>query len=110
MVEAAGQLDSAFEIGANAGVSFPGVFGRADRLSLSAQVRWDVAGAHDGMLTEPQLGYFPPVGRAASVQIAASASATQIGAISRMRVLLCSDAWVILPSLSSARGVPISWG
>lgn len=74
VVAAAGQLDSAFEIGANAGVSFPGVFGRADRLSLSAQVRWDVAGAHDGMLIEPQLGYFTPVGRAASVQIAASAS------------------------------------
>ena len=45
-----------------------------------------------------------------AAQIAASASATQIGAISRMRVLLCSDACVILLSLSSARGVPISWG
>jgi outer membrane scaffolding protein for murein synthesis (MipA/OmpV family) len=74
VVELAGELDSAFEVGANAGVSFPGVFGPRDRVSLSAQVRWDVAGAHDGMLIEPGVGYFTPVGRAASVQIGASAS------------------------------------
>ncbi|MHA7819955.1 MAG: MipA/OmpV family protein [Erythrobacter sp.] len=74
VVELAGELDTAFEIGANAGVSFPGVFRRGDRLGVSAQVGWDVAGAHEGMLIQPGVSYFTPVGRAASLQFAASAS------------------------------------
>lgn len=74
VVELAGELETAFEIGANGGVSFPGVFRRGDRLGVSAQATWDVAGAHDGMLIQPGVSYFTPVGRAASLQIAASAS------------------------------------
>ncbi len=51
------KLNLAFEVGGNVGVSFPGVFTARDSLTLGAQVRWDVAGAHDGMVIEPQIGY-----------------------------------------------------
>lgn len=74
VVKAAGELDTAFELGASAGVTFPGVLHSLDRVSVSTQVRWDVAGAHDGMLIEPSVSYFTPVGRNAAVQLAFNAS------------------------------------
>ncbi len=40
VVEAAGKLDVAAEVGVNAGVSFPRVLNRFDSLTLSTQVRW----------------------------------------------------------------------
>lgn len=74
VVKAAGDLDTAFELGGSAGVTLPGVLHSLDRVSLSTQVRWDVAGAHDGMLIEPSVSYFTPVGRNAAVQLAFNAS------------------------------------
>jgi len=62
VVELAEDLDIALELGAQAGVAFPGVFNPLDTLTLTTQVRWDVAGAHDGMLIEPSLGYTRPFG------------------------------------------------
>ena len=74
VVELAGELDTAIEVGVNGGVSFPGVFSRFDRLSVSTQVRWDILGAHDGMLVEPGVSYFSPIGTGAALQLGASAS------------------------------------
>ncbi len=74
VVELTEDLDTAIEVGVQGGVSFPGVFSRFDRLSLSTQVRWDILGAHDGMLVEPSIGYFTPLGRGAAVQLSANAS------------------------------------
>lgn len=74
VVELAEPLDTAFEIGASAGVSFPGVLRPGDRLGVSTQVRWDILGAHDGMLIEPSVSYFTPVGRGGSIQFSANAS------------------------------------
>ncbi len=74
VVELAGELDTAIEVGVNGGVSFPGVFTRFDRLSVSTQVRWDILGAHDGMLIEPGVSYFRPIGTGAALQLSASAS------------------------------------
>ena len=74
VVELAEPLDTAFEIGANAGVGFPGVLRDGDRVGISTQVRWDILGAHDGMLIEPSVSYFTPLGRAASLQVSANAS------------------------------------
>jgi len=62
VVELAEDLDIALELGAQAGVAFPGVFNPLDTLTLTTQVRWDVAGAHDGMLIEPSVGYTRPFG------------------------------------------------
>ncbi len=74
VVELAGELDTAIEVGVNGGVSFPDVFAPRDRLSVSTQVRWDILDAHDGMLIEPGVSYFRPIGSGASVQVSASAS------------------------------------
>ncbi|MEL6876883.1 MAG: MipA/OmpV family protein [Pseudomonadota bacterium] len=73
VVRAAGELDTAFEIGANAGVTFPGVLNRFDRLTLSTSARWDVLGAHDGMVVEPSVGYFTPMGRGSALQLSLGA-------------------------------------
>ncbi|MEO0870924.1 MAG: MipA/OmpV family protein [Pseudomonadota bacterium] len=63
VVELAEDLDVALEVGAAGGVTFPGVFNPLDSLTFNAQVRWDVLGAHDGMLVEPTIGYARPFGR-----------------------------------------------
>jgi len=71
VVEAAGELDTAIELGLNAGVSFPGVLNPFDTLSIGGSVRHDILGAHDGMLIEPNVTYFTPVSRAAIVTLSA---------------------------------------
>ncbi len=73
VVERAGKLDSALEVGGNAAVVFPGVFKRFDQLTVGVQARWDVLGAHDGMIVEPQIGYRALVGKAMTLQVQASA-------------------------------------
>ncbi|QIQ88020.1 MAG: MipA/OmpV family protein [Erythrobacter sp.] len=71
VVEAAGKLDIAAEVGANAGVNIPRVFNRFDSLTVGAQVRWDVLGAHSGMLVEPNVAYTTPIGRATVINLQA---------------------------------------
>ena len=73
VVKAAGELDTALEVGVNAGVTFPGVLNPFDRLTVSGTVRWDVLDAHNGMLVEPAISYFTPVSRGAALQLTASA-------------------------------------
>ena len=67
-------LDTAFEVGPSVGLNFTGLLNRRDRLGVSAEVRWDILGAHEGMLIEPGVSYFTPVGRGASLQLGASAT------------------------------------
>ena len=74
VVELASELDVAVEVGVNSGVTFPGVFTRGDRLGVSTQLRWDILGAHDGMLIEPGVNYFTPLGRGAALQLGINAS------------------------------------
>ena len=71
VVESAGELDVALEVGLNAAVSFPGVFKPLDSLTIGAQVRWDVLGAHEGMVIEPQVNYSTPLGKAFVLQVQA---------------------------------------
>jgi outer membrane protein len=73
VVARAGKLDAALEVGGNAAVSFPNVLRPFDQLSIGVQARWDVLGAHDGMIIEPQVSYRAPLGRAMSLQVQASA-------------------------------------
>lgn len=63
VVELAEDLDVALEVGLAGGVTFPGVFNPNDSVTLNTQVRWDVLGAHEGMLVEPTIGYSRPFGR-----------------------------------------------
>lgn len=73
VVARAGTLDAALEVGGAAGVSFPNVLGPFDQLTIGAQVRWDVLGAHEGMTIEPQIGYRAPISRSTILQVQASA-------------------------------------
>ena len=63
VVRAAGKLDRAVEIGPSAGMSIPGVLNPYDSLSFNLDARWDVAGAHEGMLISPGISYFTPLSR-----------------------------------------------
>jgi outer membrane scaffolding protein for murein synthesis (MipA/OmpV family) len=73
VVARAGKLDAAFEVGGNIAVAFPNVVKPFDQLSLGVQTRWDVLGAHGGMIIEPQISYRAPVGRSFAIQVQASA-------------------------------------
>lgn len=73
VVEAAGELDRAFEIGPTAGVSIPGLLNPYDSLSFNIDARWDVAGAHDGMVINPGVSYFTPLSRGMAAGLSISA-------------------------------------
>lgn len=73
VVARAGKLDAALEVGAAAGIGFPGVAKRFDQLTIGVQARKDVLGAHDGLVIEPQISYRAPVGRAMVLLAQASA-------------------------------------
>lgn len=69
VVELAGELDRAVEVGAATGISFPKLLNPFDSLTLGADIRWDVAGAHGGMLVDPSITYFTPVNRGTFVSL-----------------------------------------
>ncbi len=73
IVELAGELDTAIEVGPTVGVSIPGLLNPYDSLSAAVDVRWDVAGAHSGMVVDPSITYFTPVSRGAAVSLSLSA-------------------------------------
>lgn len=73
VVARADELDTALEVGAAAGLSFPGLVSGFDQLAIGVQVRWDVLGAHDGMIIEPQISYRTPLSRSTVLQMQASA-------------------------------------
>lgn len=73
VVARAGKLDAALEVGGNVAVALPNVFKTFDQLSFGVQARWDVLGAHEGMIVEPQITYRAPVGRSFALQVQASA-------------------------------------
>ncbi|OYW44021.1 MAG: structural protein MipA [Sphingomonadales bacterium 32-68-7] len=63
VVESLGELESALEIGPSAGLSFGGVLNPYDSLTIGADARWDVNGAHGGMVIDPSVSYFTPLSR-----------------------------------------------
>lgn len=73
VVRAAGKLDTAFELGAQAGVSFNRVFTRFDRVSLGLDVQFDVAGAHGGSVIDPGVSYSSALGRGTVVALSVGA-------------------------------------
>lgn len=73
VVARAGKLDAALEVGGNVAVSIPNVIKPFDSLSIGVQARWDVLGAHEGMIIEPQIGYRALLGKGFTLQAQASA-------------------------------------
>ena len=63
VVEQYGELDTAYEVGPSAGISFPGVLNPYDSLSLKTDVLFDIGGAHGGMTVSPSVTYFTPLSR-----------------------------------------------
>ncbi len=73
VVRSAGKLDRAVEVGANGGVTMYKLLHGYDSLTVSADVKWDVAGAHSGRTISPTITYFTPLSRGALVTVSASA-------------------------------------
>jgi MipA family protein len=73
VVRAYGELDTAIEVGPTLGLNFPGVLHDFDSLTLTADVLWDVAGAHEGMTISPSITYFTPLSRGAAISFSLSA-------------------------------------
>ncbi len=76
VVKLAGELDTAIEVGPTFGVSIPGLLNPFDSLSAAVDVRWDVAGAHKGMVVDPSVTYFTPISRGAAVSLSLNAEYT----------------------------------
>lgn len=73
VVRSLGKLDTAIEVGGNFGLTAYKVLNPYDSLTLSSDVRWDVAGAHGGMVIGPSLSYFTPLSKGAVVNLSVSA-------------------------------------
>jgi outer membrane scaffolding protein for murein synthesis (MipA/OmpV family) len=99
VVDAAGQLDNALELGISAGLSFPGVLNRFDSLTVSANARWDVLGAHEGRVIEPGVTYATPIGRGMLVQVGVSAEIVDDN--------FADYYFSVSPEQSAASGLPV---
>ncbi|WP_417622049.1 MipA/OmpV family protein [Parasphingorhabdus sp.] len=73
VVRSLGKLDFALELGPVAGVQVNRLLNPYDSLTAQVDVRWDVAGAHDGMVVFPSLTYFTPLSRGLATSLAISA-------------------------------------
>lgn len=99
VVDAAGQLDNALEVGINAGLSFPGVFNQFDSLTVSANARWDVLGAHKGRVIEPGVAYATPINRGMLVQVGVTAEIIDDN--------FANYYFSVSPAQSAASGLPV---
>jgi len=72
VVELLGELDTAIEVGPTVGVSFPALLNPYDSLSFNVDARWDVAGAHRGMVVAPSVTYFTPLSRGIATSLTLS--------------------------------------
>lgn len=73
VVRSLGELDFALEVGPFAGIQVNRVLNPYDSLTAQVDLRWDVAGAHDGMVIFPSLTYFTPLSRSIVTTLAISA-------------------------------------
>lgn len=69
VVKELGKLSRAVEIGPTAGITIPKVLHEYDSLSFTTDVRWDIAGAHEGMVVAPSVTYFTPLSRGAAAAL-----------------------------------------
>lgn len=72
-VLALGKRDVAIEVGGTAGVAFNRITNPYDSLSFGVDVRKDVAGAHDGLIVQPSIGFLTPLSTGIGVMANVSA-------------------------------------
>ncbi len=74
VVRLLGKEDVAIEFGATVGVAFIKVINPFDNLTLSTDIQWDVAGAHNGRLISPSISYATPLSKAIFTSLSLSAT------------------------------------
>jgi len=98
VVEQLGELDTAIEIGPTAGIQINRITNPFDSLTAALDVKWDVAGAHRGMVVSPSLTYFTPVSRGAAISLMLNAEHVDDD--------FASYYYTITPTGSVASGLP----
>lgn len=73
VVKRAGKLDDAVEVGVTAGVTAYKLLNPYDSLTVSADVKWDVAGAYKGMVWVPSVSYTTPLSKGSFAALNVSA-------------------------------------
>lgn len=73
VVRSAGKLKSAIDFGVSGGVTVNRVLHAYDSLTVSTDVKWNVNGAHRGMVTTPAVSYLTPLSRGVLVSLIATA-------------------------------------
>ena len=73
IVAALGKRDVGVEVGPTVGVTLNRVLHDYDSITLSSDFRWDIAGAHGGMVIAPSITYFTPLSRGAAVGLSLGA-------------------------------------
>ena len=74
VVSLLGKRDVAVEVGATAGVSFSKVLHAFDTLTISSDIQWDVADAHNGRIITPNISYSTPLSEAIFANLSISAT------------------------------------
>lgn len=73
VVRSAGKLKAALDLGVNGGVTFYRLLNPYDSVTVSADMRWNVNGAHRGRIASPGISYVTPLSRAVLVTLGVSA-------------------------------------
>jgi outer membrane scaffolding protein for murein synthesis (MipA/OmpV family) len=64
VVRLLGKKDVAIEVGVTAGVAFSKILNPFDTVTISSDIQWDVAGAHEGRIISPSISYSTPLSMA----------------------------------------------
>lgn len=99
VVEQLGELDTAIEVGPTAGIQINRITNPFDSLTAALDVKWDVAGAHEGMIISPSLTYFTPVSRGAAISLIMTAEHVDDD--------FANYYYTITPAGSAASGLPV---
>ena len=73
VVKLLGKRKRGVEVGVTGGVSAYGLLNPYDSLTATLDLRWDVAGAHNGLVIAPAMTYLTPVSKGAAVVLSVSA-------------------------------------